>query len=87
VSNEALCVINGIIAIHIKIEEIVKLYEITQGIGTQYDREIDLENWNHPATHIKTVERCEGSLHPIQANTDGSKGDFGVGAGIVIFFR
>jgi len=53
VSNEALCVINGVIPIHIKIEEIGKLYEITQGIGTQYGREMDLENWNHPSTHIK----------------------------------
>ena len=84
-SNEALCVINGIIPIHIKIEEIGKLYEITQGKGTQYDKEMDLENWNNLATHIKTIERDEESSHPIQAYTDGSKSDSGVGAGIVIF--
>ena len=78
VSNKALCIINSIIPIHIKIEEIAKLYEITQGIGTQYDREMELENWNHPATHIKTIERDEESSHPIQAYTDGSKSDFGV---------
>ena len=61
-----------------------KLYEITQGIATQYDREMDLENWNHPATHVKTIERDEESSHPIEAYTDGSKSDFGVGVGIVI---
>jgi len=38
VSNEALCVINGITPINIKIDEIGRVYEITQGIGTQYDR-------------------------------------------------
>ena len=57
-----------------------------QGIGTQYDRDMELENWTHPATHIKTIEGEEESLHPIQAYTDGSKSDLGVGAGVVIFF-
>jgi len=56
VSNEALCVINGITPIHIKVDEIGRGYEITQGIGTQYDRHMELENWTHPATHIKTIE-------------------------------
>ena len=84
VSNEALCVINGITPIHIKIDEIGRLYEITQGIGTQYDRDMELGNWTHPATHIKTIDGEEESLHPIQAYTDGSKSDLGVGAGVVI---
>jgi len=85
VSKEALCVINGITPIHIKIDEIGRVYEITQGIGTQYDRDMELENWIHPATHIKTIEGEEGNLHPIQAYTDGSKSDLGVGARVVIF--
>jgi len=84
-SNEALCVINGITPIHIKIDEIGSVYEITQGIGTQYDRDIELENWTHPATHIKTIEGEEEGLHPIQPYTHGSKSDLGVGAGVVIF--
>ena len=84
-SNEALCVINGITPIHIKVDEIGRVYEITQGIGTQYDRDMELENWTHPATHIKTIEGEEESLHPIQAYTDGSKSDLGVVAGVVIF--
>ena len=61
------------------------MYEITQGIGTQYDRDMELENWTHPATHIKTIEGEEESLHSIEAYTDGSKSDLGVGAGVVIF--
>jgi len=51
-SSEALCVINGITPIHIKVDKIGKVYEITQGIGTQYDREMELEI----LTHIKTIE-------------------------------
>jgi len=54
VSNEALCVINVIMPINIKIEETGKFYEITKGIGTEYDRE--MENWNHPAIHVKIIE-------------------------------
>jgi len=75
---EALCVINGITPIHINIEEIGRLYEITQGVATQYDKDVELENWTHPATHIKTVEGDKESLRPIQAYTDGNKSDLGI---------
>ena len=61
------------------------MYEITQGIGTQYGRDMELKIWTHPATHIKTTEGEEESLHPVQAYTDSSKSDLGVGAGVVIF--
>jgi len=67
VSNEELCVINGIIPINIKIEETWKFCEITKGIETQYDRE--MENWNHPATHVKIIEGYEDSSHPIHTQT------------------
>jgi len=53
VSNEALCVINGITPIHIKVDEIGRVYEITQGIRTQYDRDMELEIRTHPATQSK----------------------------------
>ena len=46
---------------------------------------MELENWTHPATHIKTIEGEEESLHPIQAYTDGSKSDLGVGAGELVW--
>jgi len=80
-----LCVINGIIPINIKIEETGKFYEITKGIGTQYDREMEMENWNHLVTNVKIIEGYEDSSHPIQAYTDSSKNDLGLGAGIAIF--
>ena len=66
VSNEALCVINGITPIHIKVDEIGRVYEITQGIGTQYDRGMELENRTHPATHIKTIEGEEKAYIPFK---------------------
>jgi len=85
VSNEALCVLNGITPIHIKIEEISRLYEITKGTGNQYDREMESDKWTHPAMYINTIEGDKESVHPIQAYTDGNKSDLGVGAGVVIF--
>jgi len=76
---------NGVTPIHIKVDEIGRVYKITQGIVTQYDRDMELENWTYPATYIKTIEGEVESLHPIQAYTDGSKSDLGVGNCVVIF--
>jgi len=67
VSNEALCAINGIIPINTKIEETGKFYEIIKGMGTQYDREMEMENWNHPTICMKIFEGYEDSSHSIQA--------------------
>ena len=47
----------------------------------------EMENWTHPATHIKTIDGEEESLHPVQAYTDGGKSDLGVGAGVVTFLN
>jgi hypothetical protein len=80
-----MCIINGITPIHVKIDEIGRLYEITRGLGTEYNSGMEPENWTHPATHINITEGEEESLHPIQAYTDGSKSDLGVGARVVIF--
>jgi ribonuclease HI len=85
VSNEALCIINGITPINIKIAEIGKLYDITKGGKYQYDREMEKENWNHPALQVNIIERNADSPHYIQAYTDGSKSEDGVGAGIAIY--
>jgi len=77
VSNEALCIINGITPINIKIEEIGKLYEITKGGRTNY-KEIEKKNWNHPAFHVKIIETNADNPHNIQAHTDGSNSEAGV---------
>ena len=46
VSNEALCIITGLMPINIKIEEVTKYYEFTQGEGSLYDREMVIKNLN-----------------------------------------
>ena len=78
VLNEALSITNGITPINIKIEEIGKLYEITKGGGTNYDKEMEKENWKHPTFHVKIIETNADNPHNIQAYTDGSKSESGV---------
>ena len=85
VSNEALCIITGLIQINIKIEEVTKYYEITKGEESLYDREMDIKNWKHPAKHITIIEGQDDSTHYIQSHTDGSKNEAGVGSGIAAF--
>jgi len=85
VSNEVLCIINGNTPINIKIEEIGKLHEITKRGGTQYDKEMEKENWNHKAFHVKIIERNADSPHYIQPYTDVSQSGAGVGAGTAIY--
>jgi len=85
VSNDALCVITGLMPINIQIDETNKYYEITKGKGTPYDRQMEVKNWIHPAKYIRILEEHEESTHSIQAYTDGSKNDVGVGSGIAIF--
>jgi hypothetical protein len=43
VSNEALCVIMGLIPINIKIEEIAKYYEYIKGNGNLFDQEMEVK--------------------------------------------
>jgi Ni,Fe-hydrogenase I large subunit len=78
VSNEALCVITGILPINIRIMETVRFYEITKRKGSQYDREMEVKNWTHPAKHVNITEGQEERTHSIYAYTDGSKNDIGV---------
>jgi len=46
---------------------------------------MEKEKWNHPAFHVKIIERNADSPHYIQPYTDGSKSEAGVGAGIAIY--
>jgi len=46
---------------------------------------MEKENWNHLAFHVKIIEMNAGSPHFIQAYTDGSKREEGVGAVIEIY--
>ena len=47
-SNEALCVITGLIPINIKIEEAAKYYEYIKGNGNLFDQEMEVKHWTHP---------------------------------------
>ena len=77
VSNEALCIINGITPLNINIEEMGKLYEISKGGGINYDKEMEKESRNHQAFHIEIIERNADNQQNIQAYTDGSKSEAG----------
>jgi hypothetical protein len=87
-SSEALCILAGTTPIIIKTEEVVKQYNVRKGKGSQtqlIDRELELENWPHPADAVKIIEVDEYQDHAIQAYTDGSKNEQGVGSGVAIF--
>ena len=83
-SNEALCVITGLIPINIKIEETAKYYEYIKGNGNLFDQEMEVKHWIRPANCVKIIEGQEDSKHAIHVYTDGSKCEYGVGSGIAI---
>jgi len=85
VSNEALCVITGIMPINLKIMETARYYEITKRKGSQYNSEMEVKNWTRPAKYVNIIEGQEERTHSIYAYTDGSKNDIGVGSGIAVF--
>ena len=84
VSNEALCVIMGLIPINIKIET-AKYYESVKGQGHLLDREMEVKHWTHPANTVGITDWQEDGNHNIHVYTDGSKSEHGVGSGIAIF--
>jgi len=87
-SSEALCILVRMTPIIIKTEEAVKQYNIRKGKGSQTqlsEREVELKNWPHPADAVKIIEVKEYKEQTIQAYTDGSKNEHGLGTGVVIF--
>jgi hypothetical protein len=46
---------------------------------------MDTKSWIHPAKHIPIIDGQDDSTHYIQAYTDGSKNEAGVGSGISVF--
>jgi hypothetical protein len=87
VSSEALCVVTGMIPIHLKIEKAAEFYLHTRSHikdTEQFDNNKEARFWQHPAeTVIRTSEGNEDS--PLQIYTDGSKTEKGVGSGIAIY--
>jgi hypothetical protein len=65
VSNKVVCVIMGLIPINIKIEGTAKYYECIKEFRNQFDREMDVKHWTHPANSVKITEGQEDSEHTI----------------------
>ena len=85
VSNEALCVITGLIPINIKIDETAKYYESVKGQGNLFDREMEVKHWTHPANTVEITDGQEDGNHNKHVYTDGSKSEQRVGSRIAIF--
>ena len=81
-SIEALCVTMGLIPINIKIEETARYYECMKGYGNEFNQEMEVKHWTHPANSVKITEGQEDSKHTIHIHTDGSKSEHVVGSGI-----
>ena len=84
-SNEALCVITGLIPINIKIEETAKYYESVKRTWKPVRSGNGIKHWTHPANTVEITDGQEDSKHNIHVYTDGSKSEHGVGSGIAIF--
>jgi hypothetical protein len=88
VSNEALCVLTGLIPIDIKIAEASQFYHFTKGNKKEealVDCDMEVKYWQHPAGTIKFLTENNEETSTIQIFTDGSKSEQGVGAGVAIF--
>jgi ribonuclease HI len=83
-SSEALCILKGII----KLEEVVKRYRIKKSTGSHtfvLDNDVELKYWPHPADAVTIKEVAGNEEASVQAFTDGSKHEQGVGSGAAIF--
>jgi len=77
----------GTTPIIIKAEETAKRYDVWKGHRANIkktDREFGLNQWPHPADFINIPETNGCDDQTIRIYTDGSKGERGVGAGVVI---
>ena len=87
-SSEALCILTGMTPIIPKLVDIVKQYSFrekqqNQDINIAHDVEYRL--WPHPARAATITEIETHKEATINAYTDGSKYQRGVGSGVVIF--
>jgi len=87
VSNEGLCVLTGLTPITIQIEEGSQYYHIIRSCGkdTTVETRIGTQYWQHPAETITLLPETTKDASTIQAFTDGSKSEKGVGTGIAIY--
>jgi len=87
-SSEALCMLTGMTPILIKLEEKTEHYKIKQKLGhhdIEWDSDVEIQNWPHPA-EVGIIHEVVGNEETsIQVYTNGSKQEQGVGSGAVIF--
>ena len=87
-SSEALCILAGTTPIIIKADEAAKRYDIWKGHRAniqKIDWEAELNQWPHPTDFVNITETNGCDNQTIWIYTDSSKGERGVGAGVVIF--
>ena len=84
-SSESLCIVARTTPIIIKAEA-ARRDDVWKGhrANTQkIDREVELNQWPHPADFVNITETNGSVEQTIRAYTDGSKGERGVGAGVI----
>lgn len=89
-SYEALCVLTALTPILIKIEEITDVYRTTKVMGNShqaFDAMVELNKWPHPADIVKITGRDKKIDYLVEAYTDGSKSENGVGAGVALYVK
>ena len=87
-SSEVLCMLVGMTPIIIKLEEAVKRYNIKRRFGDrtfELDYDVELKYWPHLAEAVTIKEVADNEEASVQAYTDGTKHDKGVGSGAAIF--
>jgi len=86
-SSEALCMLTTTTPIIIKLEEIVKQYNTKKRKSNSCMEldEVEYKYWPHPADAVTVEEVRRDEEATLQAFTDGSKQEKGVGAGAVVF--
>ena len=89
-SSEALCIMTGMTPIIIKTEEAVKEYNIRKRKGSQshvFDDNVELKDWPHPTDAVKITVVKDYKETTVQAYTDGSKYEKGLGSGVAVFIE
>jgi hypothetical protein len=87
-SSEALSILTGMTPIIIKTQEAVKHYSIKERKGNQtyvIGNDVEFKDWPHPADTVIIKEVEDYKETSVQAYTDGSKQEQGVGSGAAIF--
>jgi len=87
-SSAALCILTGMTYINIKLEEVVKRYNINKRTGNhtfELHSDVELKHWLHTADAVAIQEVARHEKASVHAYTDGSKHEQGVRSGAAIF--